>query len=249
VALRPAQVHAQEHVGPVGGLGAAGTRADGHHGVLRVVLAGEQEERALALEVRAQRLGLAVDVGLGLGVGRLGEQFDQLLDVGDALLERAPELDLLAQALGLADDLLRGALVVPEPGLDDARVELRDAGLLGGEVKDAPRSTGSAPPGPGWPSRPLGAHLGFLEQDRTELDQPKGRLAPGDDGVHARAVRVVGADATVAVTVEGGGVAAGSAVPFASNQIHELGFLSLLHDPSLLRLPRIDVTIRDGAPE
>ncbi len=44
----------------------------------------------------------------------------------------------------------------------------------------------------------------ILEQDRPELDQPQGCLAPGDDGVHAGAVAVVGADAAVAVTVERG---------------------------------------------
>jgi hypothetical protein len=78
-----------------------------------------------------------------------------------------------------------------------------------------------------------------LEQDRTELDQPKGCLAPGDDGVHARTIGVVGADAAVPITVEGGRIAAGPAVPFASDEIHELGFLSLLHvsltpDPSVV---------------
>jgi hypothetical protein len=48
----------------------------------------------------------------------------------------------------------------------------------------------------------------------------------------------VGTDAAVAVTVEGGGVAAVSAVPFAGDQIDELGFLSLLHNPSLLPFRR-----------
>ena len=54
VALAPAQVHALEHLGPVGGLGAAGARADRDDGVLRVVLAREQQQRALALELGAQ---------------------------------------------------------------------------------------------------------------------------------------------------------------------------------------------------
>ena len=100
---------------------------------------------------RPEGVRLAREVGLGLGVGRVDEEVDELLEVRGALLERAPQADLLAQALGLADDLLRGALVVPEPGLDGAGVELRYAAFLGGEVKDAPRSTGSAPRGPGWP--------------------------------------------------------------------------------------------------
>jgi hypothetical protein len=72
------------------------------------------------------------------------------------------------------------------------------------------------------------AGLDVLEQDRTELDQPKGGLAPGDDGVHARAVAVVGADAAVAVAVEGCRVAARSAVTFTGDEIDERRFLGLL---------------------
>jgi hypothetical protein len=132
VALRPLEVHPQQHVRPVGRLGAAGTGADREDRVLRVVLAAEQEQRALPLELRGQGCGLALEVGLGLGIGGLGEELGELGDVVRALLDRAPEGDLLAQALGLAGDLLRLALVVPEPGLDGARVELRDADFLGG---------------------------------------------------------------------------------------------------------------------
>ena len=82
-----------------------------------------------------------------------------------------------------------------------------------------------------------GIHLGpnpeILEQDRPELDQPKGRLAPGDDGVHAGTVAVVGADAAVAVAVQRGGVAAAAAVTLASDQVDERFFLDLLQ-----RIPR-----------
>ena len=74
-----------------------------------------------------------------------------------------------------------------------------------------------------------------MEQDRTELDQPQGCLAPGDDGVHAWAVAVMAAHAAVAIAIEGCGIAAGPAVPFASDEIHELGFLSLLHKHPLSR--------------
>ena len=96
---------------------------------------------------------------------------------------------------------------------------------------------------------PLAARLKIMEQDRTELDQPQGGLAPGDDGVHAGTVAVVGADAAVAVTVQGGGVAAGPTVAFASDEIHELGILSLLHTSlSLVLRCRSGVTVRDRAP-
>jgi hypothetical protein len=71
--------------------------------------------------------------------------------------------------------------------------------------------------------------LEILEQDRPELDESKGRLAPGDDGVHAGTVAIVGADAAVAVAVECCGVAARAAIALAGDQIDERRFLGLLH--------------------
>jgi hypothetical protein len=132
VALGPAEIHPQEHLRPVGRLGAAGTRADRDDGVLRVVLAIEQEQGPLSLELGLQGAGLALDVGLRLGVGGVGEQVEELGQIVRPLLQRAPQRGLLAQALGLAGDLLCGTLVVPEPGFDRAGVQLRDARLLGG---------------------------------------------------------------------------------------------------------------------
>jgi hypothetical protein len=72
--------------------------------------------------------------------------------------------------------------------------------------------------------------LEVLEQDRAELDEPKGCLAPGDDGVHTGTIAVVGADAAIAVAVKRCGIAAGAAVPFAGDQIDERRFLGLLHE-------------------
>jgi hypothetical protein len=77
--------------------------------------------------------------------------------------------------------------------------------------------------------RPLIASLEVLEQDRAELDQAEGRFAPGDDGVHAGTVGVMGTDAAIAVTVKCCGVAAGAAIPLAGDQIDERFFLGLLH--------------------
>jgi len=76
--------------------------------------------------------------------------------------------------------------------------------------------------------------LQILEQDGSQLDEPQGRLAPGDDGVHARTVAVVRAHATVAVAVERGRVAARPTVSLAGDEIDERDFLGLLHGlPSL----------------
>jgi hypothetical protein len=132
VALAPAEVHPLQHLGPVGGLRAAGAGADRDDRVLGVVVAREQEQGPLAPELRGQGVGLARDLGLGFRVRGIGQELQELLEVIDALLERSPELDLVAQALCLAGDLLRGPLVVPEAGLERPRVECRDALFLGG---------------------------------------------------------------------------------------------------------------------
>jgi hypothetical protein len=185
------------------------------------VLPGEQERGPLPVEVPFELRRDPVQLGCQLVVAGLLDQLEGREEVVDAPLEAAPQLDLGPQAVGLAQDLLGCPLIVPEAGFAGQRLELGDTPFLGLEVKDAPRSTESALPGRERWTRPLVAGLEVLEQDRTELDQPKGGLAPGDDGVHAGTVAVVGADATVAVTVERCCVAAGSAITFTGNEIDE----------------------------
>ena len=71
--------------------------------------------------------------------------------------------------------------------------------------------------------------LQILEQDGAQLDQAQRGLASGDDGVYARTVGVMRADATVPIAVEGRGVAAVPAVALAGDEIDERCFLGLLH--------------------
>jgi hypothetical protein len=114
------------------------------------VLSGKQQGRSLAPEFRLERRGVAVQLGFELGIGRLVQQLDRDLEVVGARQEAAPGVELGPERIGLAKDLLRSALVLPEPGLERQRVELGDAFGLGVEVKGAPRSTGSVRPGRGW---------------------------------------------------------------------------------------------------
>jgi hypothetical protein len=148
MALGPAEVHPQEHLGPVRGLRAAGAGGDRDDRVLGVVVAREEEEGPFPLERPADLVRLLLEVGLGLGIGRLLEEGDELLEIVGALLEAAPERYLVAQALGFAEDGLGRPLVLPEVRLGPTGIERREALFLGPEVKDAPRSTGSAPRGP-----------------------------------------------------------------------------------------------------
>jgi hypothetical protein len=64
-------------------------------------------------------------VGLTGQVGKLDE-------VTGARLEGPPDGDVLAQRIGLAQDLLGLALVLPEAGLGGAAVELREASFACG---------------------------------------------------------------------------------------------------------------------
>src|SRR5450631_3343421 len=75
---------------------------------------------------------------------------------------------------------------------------------------------------------PLGAASRVLEKDRAELNQAQCALAPGDDGVHAWAVDVVGADTAVAIAVERSRITTGPAVTLAGDEIDEGRFLCLL---------------------
>jgi hypothetical protein len=66
--------------------------------------------------------------GRVVGLGQLGK-LEHVIGAAD---DCPPGVDLAAQALGLAQDLLRGALVRPEIRLGRLRVELLESVLLGG---------------------------------------------------------------------------------------------------------------------
>ena len=147
-ALRPAQVHAHEHLRPVLRLGAARSRVDGDDRVLRVLGPREDDLELEGLELFREALETLLDLGgealvAGLG-GHLPEQAwspprgrRSSLEGVDACgpARRAPArapcaLRVSSQKLG------RGHL-----GVDQA-----EAGLLGGEVKDAPGGRRGAAP-------------------------------------------------------------------------------------------------------
>jgi hypothetical protein len=226
----PAEVHPEEHLGPVRRFRAAGAGADRQDRRVLVVLAREEELGPLPVEVVLEGRAIAVTLGGELRITRFLDELAERLELRGPFEQTAPPCDVGPEAVSLAEDALRDALVVPEAGCAGQCLELGEPSRPCGEVKDAPRSTGSARPGRGRRQRPSVSDLEILEQDRTELDEAEGRLAPGDDGVHAGTVAVVGADAAVAVAIEGGRVAARSAVAFTGDQIDEGRFLNLLHD-------------------
>jgi hypothetical protein len=102
----PAEVHPEQHLSPIGGLGTPGTGADGQDRRSVVVLAGEQELRPLAREVAIELVAAPVDLGLQLGVARFLCQLERRLEVVRAGEQAGPQLDLGAQPVGLAQDVL-----------------------------------------------------------------------------------------------------------------------------------------------
>jgi len=99
-------------------------------------------------------LDRAVDLALELGITGLLGELQRRLEIVGSRQEARPQLDLGPEAVGLAQDALRATGVVPEARLGSALVECGQAFLFAGKVKDAPRSIGSAPPGPGRVRRP-----------------------------------------------------------------------------------------------
>jgi hypothetical protein len=87
-----------------------------------IVLAREEERGSLASEVLVEGGGLAVELGGQLGIGRFLDQLEGCEEVGRAPLEAAPQLDLVPESAGLAEDLLGFPLVIPETGLGRLRL-------------------------------------------------------------------------------------------------------------------------------
>ena len=112
--LRPPDVHAGEHLRPVGRVVAAGARAHGHDGGALIVFVAEQGRDLEFCQLIAQLLdvtvGLVERVRVTFVLGHLDEQF--------GIVDALPELLELLQGALLVRELGRGLLrrirVVPE---------------------------------------------------------------------------------------------------------------------------------------
>ena len=116
VGLGPAGVHAVEHLGPVLGLGAAGTGVEGQDGVVVVVLAVEHRHELQLVDGLLDTVDSLLTLG---GQGRVVLLLDHeqqrlgLLILGGQLAEA---LELVLDLAHLADDLLAAGLVIVEAG-------------------------------------------------------------------------------------------------------------------------------------
>ena len=141
--LGPAQVHPQQHLGPVLRVGAAGARAHRDDGVAGVVLAVE-EARLLELGQPALDRGeLLVELGGDLGI--LGRHLDEVAEVGDVGARATGRSRAsAARAACRAEVFAAGSWSSQKPGRLHRCLERGYLGFERGGVKGSPRA-GSAP--------------------------------------------------------------------------------------------------------
>ena len=140
VALRPAGVHAVEHLGPVLGLGAAGAGVKGQNGAVAVVLPGEQRGHPGFLHLFLQRLEAGLQLVQQLRVVRLlahlaqGRQVlplgHQLVLAGDLVLQLLEALLHLLGPLQIVPEAVLGGLVLQLLGLRPGAVHIQRGGEL-----------------------------------------------------------------------------------------------------------------------
>jgi hypothetical protein len=119
-ALRPAQVHAQEHLGPVLRIDAAGTGLHRQDGIICVGFAGEQRGRLEPGDVRLGGIELSRELrDQRFALGRIG-LLARKVNVGFQIAQKAPELlvrfDRALRLVLLLQNFLRVFLVLPEIG-------------------------------------------------------------------------------------------------------------------------------------
>ncbi len=136
VALAVAGVHAQQHLGPVGGVHPAGLRADGDQRLAHVELAGQEradlELGHSPLEVAELLLRLSQGVRVALALGQLDED----RQVVEALAQGRDLAQLALDEGQPGRHLLCGRRVVPEVRRRGLRLELDDLRAHRREVQD-----------------------------------------------------------------------------------------------------------------
>ena len=117
-------VHAEQHLGPVLRVGAAGAGVDLADRVALVVLTAEQRAQLEPVELGRDLRDPVRDLTFDRVVALFASELEQRLEVGDALAQVVDELDVGADARLLGRDLARLVLVVPQLGIGGFGVEL-----------------------------------------------------------------------------------------------------------------------------
>ena len=143
--LRPARVHAQQHGGPVAGLGAARPGVDGQEGRGGIPLLTQQLQEIELGEILLQLLQAAAQLRLHGLVLLLHRQLVHLLLIRHPGPQRLPGLPTPPELLQHRQGALGALAILPELGVGGLDLQLGDLRLQGLRVKDASRIPRSAP--------------------------------------------------------------------------------------------------------
>jgi hypothetical protein len=170
-ALAPAQVHAQQHLGPVLRFEASGARMDLEDRVPRIVLAAQKLLQFELIDGVLDLRHLGLQLGEALGVP-LFREFEEELRLVDRITLLLPTADGGSDLRVLAVDLLGALGLVPEVGGGDQVRELGGPLLECREVKDASRwcSRARSAPEPARAGSPISSPGPFpspMPSDRT----------------------------------------------------------------------------------
>src|SRR5688572_14275932 len=146
-ALDPSQVHAQQHLGPVLRLGAAGARMNRDDGVLAIVLAAEHLLDLAAFDEAGQLLDARGQ--LRRDIFSLTRPVDEHVEIVCSGCERRDQLDLFLDSPAALKDFLRLDLVVPEIGCRCAGFYLCELITRASGLKDNSGGRRRASRGPG----------------------------------------------------------------------------------------------------
>src|ERR1035438_8752262 len=117
VPLSPAQIHAQQHLGPILALGAARAGMDDQNGIFRVVPAGQQHAGFENLQTLGELLQLALQ--FARHVFAFARQFEQRVQIGSYSGNFRLFGESLLQPLTILHNLLGLFGLIPEVGIGD----------------------------------------------------------------------------------------------------------------------------------
>ena len=136
--LAPAQVHAQQHLGPILRLGAAGAGLDVDECVRAVHLAGEHALEFELLDFRGEAVDIVRDRGGRAFVVLADRKIEQIAGLAERIGQRADAADDAFERRALLAEVLRALRVVPDVGVFELARDFFEAFGLRIEVKDTP---------------------------------------------------------------------------------------------------------------
>jgi hypothetical protein len=139
--LAPAQVHAQQHLGPILRLGAAGAGLDVDERIRRIHLARKHALEFELLDFRGKVLDVVGDRRNRTLVVLADRKIEEIARLAERVGQRADAADDAIEVRAFLAEILRALRVVPDRGAFELARDFFEALRLRIEVKDTPEAT------------------------------------------------------------------------------------------------------------